>query len=133
MTTAGERFAQAVAAKDSTALRTVLAGEIDFQALTPGRTWQAATATQVADDIVLGRWFGDDAEIIELCSAVPGQVADRGHVSYRFAVRKPDGDYLVEQQAYYDSDDAGQITWLRILCSGYQPVHQAAGIRESSR
>ncbi len=89
MTTAGERFAQAVAAKDGTALRTALAGEIDFQALTPGRTWQAATATQVADDIVFGRWFGDDAEIIELCSVVPGQVADRGHVSYRFAAGWP--------------------------------------------
>ena len=33
--TAGERFARALAAKDDTALCTLLADRIDFQALTP--------------------------------------------------------------------------------------------------
>ncbi len=65
--TAGERFARALAAKDSAALRAVLADAIDFQALTPG------------------------------------------------------ADCLVEQQAYYDAD-AGRITWMRVLCSGYLPA-----------
>ncbi len=43
MATAGERFAQALAAKDAGALSALLADRIDFQALTPGRHWQADT------------------------------------------------------------------------------------------
>src|SRR5258708_3255459 len=119
VTTAGQRFAQAVPSKDSAALCEVLAEQIDFQALTPGRSWQATTAAQVADDIVFGHWFEVEDEIIALCSVAGGQVADRNHVAYRLRVRNPGGEYLVEQQAYYDvNDDSGQITWLRILCSG---------------
>lgn len=30
-------------------------------------------------------------------------------------------DYLVEQQAYYRTDGP-RITWMRVLCSGYQPL-----------
>ena len=127
VTNPGERFARAIAAKDSGTLREVLADRIDFQALTPGRSWQAPDSKQVADDIVLGRWFDADAEITELCSVRSGRVADRDHVSYRLRVRRSGEDYLVEQQAYYDCDAAsGQITWMRILCSGYRP---AAGSR----
>jgi hypothetical protein len=36
-------------------------------------------------------------------------------------VRRSGGDHLVEQQAYY-STESGRITWMRVLCSGYQPV-----------
>ena len=55
--TAGERFARALAAKDSSALRALLADPVDFQALTPGRHWQAASPGEVVDQIVLGTWF----------------------------------------------------------------------------
>jgi hypothetical protein len=123
VTNPGERFARAVAAKDSATLHEVLADQIDFQALTPGRSWQAPSGRQVADDIVLRHWFGADDEITELCSVASGQVADRDHVTYRLLVRRSGADYLVEQQAYYDSDAAsGRITWMRILCSGYRPA-----------
>ena len=43
-------------------------------------------------------------------------------------VHRGGGDYIVEQQAYYDTDGA-RITWMRIVCSGYQAVgeeHPAA-------
>lgn len=43
MQTLGENFAKAIAAKDEAALRAVLSDAIDFQALTPGRHWQAAS------------------------------------------------------------------------------------------
>lgn len=121
MVTAGEGFARALAAKDGAAMRTVLADSIDFQALTPGRHWQAGTSGQVAEDIVLGQWFGGGAGIRELCSVSTGQVAGREHVAYRLRVNRAGGDYLVEQQAYY-STEGPRITWMRILCSGYQPV-----------
>ena len=52
MVTAGEHFARALAAKDSAALCALLADPVDFQALTPGRHWQATTGRQVAAEHV---------------------------------------------------------------------------------
>lgn len=123
MANAGERFAQALAAKDAVALSDMLADGIDFQALTPGRHWQADTPRQVAEEIILGRWFGPDDDIKELRSVATGQVADRDHVAYRLLVGRSGRDHLVEQQAYYDTS-GGQITWMRVLCSGYQPLSE---------
>jgi len=36
-------------------------------------------------------------------------------------VRDEGDDYLVEQQAYYRADGP-RIAWMRILCSGFQPI-----------
>ena len=125
MTTAGERFAQALGRKDQDALRELLADPIDFQALTPGRHWQAATARQVAEEIILGQWFDAGDDILELCSVATGQVVDCEHVAYRLRVRTAGRDYLVEQQAYYRTDGP-RITWMRVLCSGYQALGEDA-------
>ena len=119
--TAGERFARALAAKDSGALCALLADPVDFQALTPGRHWQAGTGRQAVEEIILAYWFGLGDEITELCSVVNGRVLDREHVAYRVRVRRAGQDYLVEQQAYYRTEGP-RITWMRVLCSGYQPV-----------
>jgi hypothetical protein len=48
-------------------------------------------------------------------------VGARHRVGYRLAITNDDGDHVVEQQAYYE-DDGDRITWLRVLCAGYQPV-----------
>ena len=125
MTTAGERFAQALGRKDQDALRGLLADPIDFQALTPGRHWQAATGRQVADEIILGHWFDAGDDIRELCSVATGQVVDCEHVAYRLSVRTAGRDYLVEQQAYYRTEGP-RITWMRVLCSGYQALGEDA-------
>jgi hypothetical protein len=119
MDTAGERFARALADQDKGALSALLADKIDFQALTPRRHWKAATPEEVVEGIILGHWFGAGDRIEQLCSVTAGQVAGREHVTYRVHVRRCDSDYLVEQQAYYDTDGA-RITWMRVLCSGYQ-------------
>ena len=119
--TAGERFARALAAKDSGALCALLADPVDFQALTPGRHWQADTGRQAVEEIILARWFGPEDDITELCSVTPGRVLDREHVAYRVRVHRAGRDYLVEQQAYYRTEGPC-ITWMRVLCSGYQPV-----------
>jgi hypothetical protein len=118
---AGERFARALAAKDATALRALLADPIDFQALTPRRHWQASSPAEVVGDVVLGRWFGAGDDIEALESLGTARLPGREHVSYRLRVRNADGRHLVEQQAYYNTD-GGRITWLRILCSGYQQL-----------
>ena len=49
----GERFARALAAKDSGVLCALLADPVDFQALTPGRHWQASTGRQAVEEIIL--------------------------------------------------------------------------------
>ena len=56
-----------------------------------------------------------------------GQVVDCEHVAYRLRVRTEGRDYLVEQQAYYRTDGP-LITWMRVLCSGYQPLLEEAGL-----
>ena len=121
--TAGERFARALAVKDAGALCALLADPVDFQALTPGRHWQADTGRQAVEEIILARWFGPGDEITELCSVISGRVLDREHVAYRVRVRRGGRDYLVEQQAYYNIDGE-RITWMRVLCSGYQAFRE---------
>ena len=123
MMTAGERFAQAVAAKDAAALAATLADGIDFQALTPGRHWQAVSPRQVTEEIVLGVWFGPGAAITGL-DVTTGEVGGRQHVAYRLQVTRDGLGYLVEQQAYYDTE-GGQISWMRVLCAGYRPAPAA--------
>lgn len=120
-TPAGERFARAIAAKDVPALLDVLAPDVDFRAMTPGRVWEAASAQEIVDDVILGHWFdsSDDIDHIESIESEP--VAARARVIYRFRVTNPDGAFLVEQSAYYEVND-DRITWLRVLCAGYQRV-----------
>jgi hypothetical protein len=42
----GERFVRALAAKDFAQVASLLHPEVDFRGMTPGRFWQANTATQ---------------------------------------------------------------------------------------
>jgi hypothetical protein len=119
--TAGEAFAQAIAAKDGAALASVLADTIDFRALTPGRVFEASSNTGAALEVILGTWFAT-ASIDELCSVEAGTVQRRQHVSYRLRAHLGEDEYLVEQQAYYNTDADGRIGWMRVLCSGFQPV-----------
>jgi hypothetical protein len=125
MSTAGENFARAMAAKDSTALCAVLSDAIDFRALTPGRVFAAESGDEAAVEIILGTWFGR-AGIDELCWVATGQVAGREYVGYRLRLHVGDDDYLLEQQAYYQLADDGRIGWMRVLCSGYQPLPAAS-------
>lgn len=118
---AGEAFARALAAKDSARLQSILAPDLDFQALTPGRHWRASEPSEVADEIVLAHWFGPDDEIIELESVTSARVGERQSVTYRLRVRREGRDHLVEQHAYF-ATDAGRISWMRLLCAGYQLV-----------
>jgi hypothetical protein len=121
----GERFARAIAAKDAPALLGLLAPEIDFRAMTPGRIWEADSPAQLVDEVILGKWF-DSTDRIDAIEAIEnGEVADRESVRYRFRVTNGDGAFLVEQQAYLGVADEG-ITYLRIMCSGYRPIDNTA-------
>jgi hypothetical protein len=120
MTTLGEQFARALAAKDFGRVTGLLHPEVDFRGMTPGRFWEATTPEQVVDE-VLTSWFEDQDRIEALVELRTGGVGDRERVSWRFAVSCPDGRYLVEQQAYY-SATGGRIDWMRVMCSGFRPA-----------
>jgi hypothetical protein len=121
----GERFAQALAAKDFDQIASLLHPQVEFRGMTPGRFWQADNPTQVIEEI-LRSWFEDSDQIDELLQVDTDRVGDRERVGYRLAVSNPDGSFLVEQQAYYDTSD-GSITWMRVLCSGYRPAAAGTG------
>lgn len=116
----GAKFAHALASKDRDALLALLSDEVDFKALTPRVHWDADSAAEVVDDIILGHWFDADDHIEHLLELTAGRVGDREHLAYRFQVRTGTTRALVEQQVYYQTHD-DQIVWLRILCSGYSP------------
>jgi hypothetical protein len=115
----GHRFAEAVATKDRDALLGLLHAEVDFRGLTPGRPWEAGSATDLIDKILFGAWFEDSDHIEELEEVQVGTVADRQRFSYRLLVANADGAFVVEQQAYADVEDE-RISWLRIMCSGFR-------------
>ena len=119
--TPGEAFARAIAAKDADVLKDLLSPSLDFKALTPGRFWEANSVEAVVDEIILGTWFDPSDNVESLESVETSAVSERNRVAYRLRVRNPDGLFLVEQQAYYDTDEE-KIGWLRILCAGYQPA-----------
>ena len=117
--TLGVRLARAIAAKDEAALRAVLADDVDFRGLTPGRTWEG-TGPDAVVETVFGSWF-EPADEIERVVDVSERddVADTSHVSYRFDLATPGGSYVAEQQAYYRGTDV--IEHLRVMCSGFRP------------
>jgi hypothetical protein len=118
MTTLGERFARALAAKDYVQVTGLLDPAVDFRGMT---------------EPVLG---GLDArpggaggpEVVVRGPRPhrgPGRAGDRGRRrpgAGRLALRRhhPDGSYLVEQLAFYSATDA-RISWMRVMCSGFRP------------
>jgi ketosteroid isomerase-like protein len=116
----GERLALAIAARDAAALTALLAPDVSFRALTPGKFWEADDAGVVVDDMILGKWFSPERSITAILGVDCNTVGAVDHVAYRFRARRPDGDFLMEQQAYLTTEN-GRINWLQILCSGYVP------------
>lgn len=117
--TLGTRLARAIAGRDAPAVRLLLADDVDFKGLTPGRVWEATGADEVVD-ILFGSWFEEDDRIERVVDVEDGaDVADTSHVSYRFDLVNGDGPYVAEQQAYYRGEHT--ITHLRVLCSGFRP------------
>lgn len=118
--TAGVEFARALAAKDAARLRELLHPEVEFRALTPRRNWEA-NDPEATIAILFGTWFEESDKIEAIEQLESDAFADRQRVGYRFRVSNPEGQFLVEQQAYLSEQD-GQIGWLRVLCAGYRPV-----------
>jgi hypothetical protein len=114
-------FAEALGAKDAERLRSLFAPDINFTAMTPSRFWESRDAAQIVDEFMLGTWFDPSDDITAIASIDTETVAQRERVIYQFHVTNSDGRFLVEQIAYVE-DNGEQITWLRIMCAGYQPA-----------
>ena len=114
--TIGRAFAYAIARRDFAELGDLLHPDVELRALTPGRTWEPADHDAALD--VLRTWFGD-CQVDEVDHVDATTVGDRSHIAYRFAGQRPDGPFVIEQQAYY-TEYEGQIDWIRILCSGFR-------------
>ena len=125
----GERFAQALLAKDWTRVEGAVDPGIDFRALTPGRPWEATTRKDLIEE-VFQQWFGPSDDIYEILSISADRVAGRNRAVYRFRLRNPDGDYVCEQTAYYDAAE-GRITNLCILCTGFMsPIDDRVAVND---
>lgn len=117
MTTPGERFATALAAKDEAGVRAVTTPDLDFRAMTPNRFWEAHSHDDLLE-VLFANWLDPGDEVVALLSTSVGEVSARQHVTYRLHLRNADGDSLMEQQMYYDVVD-GRISWARVMCSGF--------------
>jgi hypothetical protein len=120
MTTPGERWVAAIAARDSAGLESLLTDDIDFRGLTPRKAWEGTTPAQVRD-VVLGTWFDDGVTIDRVERVTSDSVGDTERVGYLFRTTTGEGPHLIEQQAYYRCE-GDAIAYLRIVCSGYRPV-----------
>jgi hypothetical protein len=121
MSTLGPRLAQAIAAKDAAAVRDLVAPDVDFRGLTPGRAWEG-TGPDALVEVLFGAWFEEADEVRALLDITTGApVEDTFRVSYRLALHTPDGDFTAEQQAYYRTEGE-RISHLRMLCSGFRPT-----------
>ncbi|WP_051277378.1 hypothetical protein [Marmoricola sp. URHB0036] len=119
-TTLGVRLAHAVADRDATRLCSLFATPVVFRAVTPRRFFDAETPMGVVD-IVLGVWFDPSKTVTGLVDLETGIVADVERVSYRIEVEIDGRPAVIEQVAYY-SHVGGQITQLRLVCSGFRAV-----------
>jgi len=117
----GARFARSLAAKDAGALKAILRPDVDFRAMTPGKFWEASDPDVIVDEMVLGTWFSPERRITAVLGVETDHVATLDRVGYRFKVQRPDGEFVIEQQAYYEMDGE-RISWLRIMCTGFLPV-----------
>ncbi len=117
----GEQLAHALAAQDAPRLRALFATPLTFRAVTPRRFWDAETAVEVVDDIMLGTWFGSGVTVTGIDELESDEVADVHKVRYRLSVERDAGRAVLEQVAYYSVSD-GLISDIRLVCSGFRPV-----------
>ena len=117
----GGRFARALAGRDAVGLTALLRADADFRAMTPGTFWESTDVDTIVDETLLGTWFTPGRRITDVLSIETDSVGPLDRVGYRCTIRHPDGEFVLEQQAYPEADD-GKISWTRIVCSGFLPL-----------
>jgi hypothetical protein len=119
-TAVGERFVEAMGARDYTRVRDLLDPAAHLRALIPPGPFELDGSREIADRF--GSWFGD-AAACELVSSAVDEVADRVRITYRLRVRHEAGadPVVVEQTAFCDIQ-SGKVVALDLLCSGFRDI-----------
>ena len=112
-------FLDSLAAQDFPRLASALSDDAHLRALLPGefRAWDGAERVTATFE----RWLGNTEEY-ELVDATVDAVGARLHLRWRAhlrAERLGDGWFVVDQEAYIDTDADDRICQLSLLCSGY--------------
>ena len=115
---AGQAFLGALTRRDFAGLEACFAPDVEFRALVPSGVREGAGPPAAV--AWLRRWF-EDADLFEMQHTELALVADRLRISYRIRCRKEGVWYLIEQQAYCVAD-AGQVSAMNLVCSGFRPV-----------
>jgi hypothetical protein len=116
-----EVFLDGLATQDFARLASALAGDAHLSALVPRGLREARGADGIRATFT--RWFGDTLGF-ELVSSGVSAIGLRSHLHWRARLRASrlgDGWFVVEQQAFADTDADGRITRMTLLCSGYCP------------
>lgn len=111
-------FLNALAARDFTAAQSLLAQDIQFRMLVPGRlmTDQGANATIHR----FASWF-EEADQFQVEASSAQEVGGRAVVTYRFRLHDARGWQLLEQHLMLDVGTDGRVEAIDLLCSGFRP------------
>jgi hypothetical protein len=112
-------FLEGLAGQDFERLASALSQDVHLRALVPAGLKEWTGAAQVKATFTA--WFGD-VDKFELVDATVGEVGLRLAMRWRVrvqAARLGEGWFVVEQQAYADTDDDNRIRRVSLVCSGY--------------
>lgn len=115
----GAAFFDALAARDFTAARSLLADHVRFRMLLP-----SGPTTEADADATIGRFIGwfADADPFEAEAASTGEVEGRAAVTYRFRLHDADGWQVIEQHLMLDVDADGRVEAIDLQCSGFRSI-----------
>lgn len=120
VTTIGADWARAWTSKDFERAQELMSPDIDFRALTPKKFWEETSAEAVIAN-VFRKWLSDTDEPDGVEHIETDTVVDTERVGYRFSITNPEGEFVIEQQAFLRTSE-GRINWIRIVCSGKRPI-----------
>jgi|SRR5581483_2061159 len=109
---------KALADRDFWGLVGILAPEVRMRALVPSGPVELNGAEAAAARYAA--WFGG-ATNLELVHAGCDEVGDRLHVFYRLRVDRAGDPTRIVEQHLFCALDAGRITALDLVCSGFRP------------
>lgn len=117
----GRRFLDHLVRGDREALLRLMAPEVRFRAVAPGRHWESHDPIEIVDDILLGDFFGPDVVIEKLHSAGFGAVADINSASYFVQMRHGHQRQKCQQHLFMDVR-AGVVRSIHLSCTGFVEI-----------
>jgi TusA-related sulfurtransferase/ketosteroid isomerase-like protein len=118
------RLIGALESVDEAGLAGVLADDVRLRASLPTRDEERSGRDDVVD--VMLAWYRDSTDITRVHGTVD-RVGDVWHAGWRFTLREAGADLVVEQHAYCTFAD-GLVASIRLICSGFRPADESAGV-----